>query len=70
VPPSGLKLNSRSSQAALRVVGPLSPPPYSLVKARGRRGAKRLSRFVISEYQRDLAVVGVDDDDVKPRSMH
>ena len=67
----GLRPQARgNSQTALRAVGPLSPPPYSPVKARGRRGAKRLSRFVISEYQRDLAVVGVDDDDVKPRSMH
>ena len=52
VPPSGLKPNSRSSQTALRAVGPLSPPALAPpVKAPGRRGAKRLvGEFFIGEY--------------------
>jgi|694.fasta_scaffold37888_5 hypothetical protein len=49
----GLRPQARgNSQTALRAVGPLSPPaPYSPVKARGRRGAKRLvGEFFIGEY--------------------
>jgi hypothetical protein len=66
VSPSGLKPNSLTRGRPPQPPRPLLPRP----KPRWRRGAKRLSRFVISEYQCDLAVVGVDDDDVKLRSMH